>query len=383
MGNASEEGITVSSLAPLPTIEPAFKTCKTCSIAKPSGAFRPHRNECRSCTLARPRDRHHHGPFTCERCGVVFMGTKPEQRFCGRRCSKLTCNAQAGLDVKVDWRCEQCGKQELRIPSQAKKRFCSPACMGLAKRTKEARRCLTCGIEFWCIPSYIKAGGGKYCCLACRPKPERTGEMRNCKACGKAFYCHPYNQTHWYCSQQCKGKGRAVSRQTMTCLVCQKSFPMRASEVEQGRGKCCSISCYQIYKFKGSHRVCEVCDKGFYRSPGALKARSSRFCSNECKADYFWQHPEEQHNWKGGQYLRMGKDWRKWSALARKRDKDTCQDCGLQQTVPKLPVHHLKARREFHPDYTHANNLSNLITLCQPCHMHREAAYWRASRISP
>jgi 5-methylcytosine-specific restriction endonuclease McrA len=54
---------------------------------------------------------------------------------------------------------------------------------------------------------------------------------------------------------------------------------------------------------------------------------------------------------------------------ARARDDRTCQHCG----APGSDVHHIRPFR-FFTDYREANELTNLITLCKPCHRRADAA---------
>lgn len=68
-----------------------------------------------------------------------------------------------------------------------------------------------------------------------------------------------------------------------------------------------------------------------------------------------------------------GPDWASIADAARKRDKYTCQGCGLSdyEHVKKcgksLAVHHIVPFAEF-TDHVAANRLRNLVTLCNVCH---------------
>lgn len=58
-------------------------------------------------------------------------------------------------------------------------------------------------------------------------------------------------------------------------------------------------------------------------------------------------------------------EWVKAKAACLKRDHNTCQRCEMKGGGPgrRLTAHHLIPRAEDGP-----NELSNLITLCDPCH---------------
>lgn len=62
---------------------------------------------------------------------------------------------------------------------------------------------------------------------------------------------------------------------------------------------------------------------------------------------------------------RYGDDWDKIRYLVYLRDRFTCQHCGVQGK--RLDVHH---KIPFLVSFD--NSLSNLITLCRPCHMKEE-----------
>lgn len=68
--------------------------------------------------------------------------------------------------------------------------------------------------------------------------------------------------------------------------------------------------------------------------------------------------------WRGGYEPFYGPDWREQRKKALERDKHICQICGSPETTYKHDVHHIKPYRE-----SKDNSLSNLITLCRPCHL--------------
>lgn len=77
---------------------------------------------------------------------------------------------------------------------------------------------------------------------------------------------------------------------------------------------------------------------------------------------------ENSPTWKGGKRHYQG-GWLKSRDAARKRDRYTCQMCGITEELygQEMSVHHIKNYR-FFEDKFEANNLSNLICLCEPCH---------------
>jgi DEAD/DEAH box helicase domain-containing protein len=64
-----------------------------------------------------------------------------------------------------------------------------------------------------------------------------------------------------------------------------------------------------------------------------------------------------------------GPIWKSVRELALQRDKYTCRNCGSSE--PGNHVHHIKPFRTFH-SVSEANQLENLITLCERCHRKAE-----------
>jgi len=83
---------------------------------------------------------------------------------------------------------------------------------------------------------------------------------------------------------------------------------------------------------------------------------------------------ENHHQWKGGYDEYYGPNWYDQRRKVLKRDQHRCQRCGItepqhrQESGRGLDVHHKTPFREFN-DYTEANQLENLISLCLSCHM--------------
>lgn len=81
---------------------------------------------------------------------------------------------------------------------------------------------------------------------------------------------------------------------------------------------------------------------------------------------------ENNYNWKGG-YGNYGSLWGEAREEALKRDEYECQICGCGPEKHRenygrgLEVHHIQPSRKF-DDQREAHKLSNLITLCLPCH---------------
>lgn len=66
-----------------------------------------------------------------------------------------------------------------------------------------------------------------------------------------------------------------------------------------------------------------------------------------------------------------GAQWPKIRKLVLQRDNYTCQACGAPERERPLHVHH-KVPLRSSPSLEHANQLSNLVTLCAACHSRTE-----------
>lgn len=75
---------------------------------------------------------------------------------------------------------------------------------------------------------------------------------------------------------------------------------------------------------------------------------------------------EKNPNWRGGKRVisYRGRDWKRQRKKALKRDNYTCIYCGATED---LVVHHIDPWQK-----SHNNELSNLETVCRPCHIRIE-----------
>jgi 5-methylcytosine-specific restriction endonuclease McrA len=78
---------------------------------------------------------------------------------------------------------------------------------------------------------------------------------------------------------------------------------------------------------------------------------------------------ERNNSWLGGWEKYYGINWIEQKNKARERDDFICQKCGKKENGKAFDVHHkIKFRLFGKKNYLKANNLKNLITLCNPCH---------------
>lgn len=170
---------------------------------------------------------------------------------------------------------------------------------------------------------------------------------------------------------------RMVERQ---CERCGMPFMVVPSRLKHGRGKHCSPACQYAARRAipkiGISRTCLKCGVSFRVTPGRLRSwrGAGKYCSRVCR-DLHWRGAATP-NWQGiRKPHRHGPTWYSSRRRALNRDGHTCQQCGA---VEHLHVHHVIPGRLF-ANTEHANDLSNLVTLCEHCHRREEARAWWTS----
>ena len=296
--------------------------------------------------------------LTCDRCGREYTRTNirphAEHRYCSSECRK----------ARVQVPCANCGKMLERHASRIKRsanQFCNAKCSGEWRsrnivgpnhphwqQDAELAICQTCGREFrrprW--ESWRKSCS-RECQLAAYPPKVETV----CANCGEVLERHPYRIRDYerhFCDMNCMGEWFAKNQVgpehprwrddlIVQCGYCGREFRLRTEP--RGELSFCSPSCF-----------------GHWLS--------------ENKSG------ENSVHWKGGYLPYYGPNWRRQRDLARQRDGYRCQYCGKheEELSRRLDVHHLRPFREFgykpgeNDAYLEANQLHNLISLCQSCH---------------
>lgn len=224
-----------------------------------------------------------------------------------------------------------------------------------------------------------------------------------CPNCNKEYILSKPSSKQKYCSAKCAFKGRVrpknpLKKEQITCVVCGKSFEAWAYR----QSKCCSKKCASSLSFgvpKPTRRRpdsfitknCTICGKPYTIHKIFIKKRISNYCSSDCRAKFFSEtrrginNPNFVH---GNPQYDYGDDWLKQSRKAKKRDDHTCQICGYKSGGNRyLDVHHIVPFVKFGIErYKEANHLTNLISLCRPCHAKVEKetrAIWGNVPLSP
>ena len=269
----------------------------------------------------------------CEICGKEFI-VRPHKtnRFCGLDCyhkaqAKGLYKYQFDKIRKNRFVCDYCGKEVLACKSKKRNGelsehiFCNRTCYDNYRRLNTDKTCKYCGKHFVAICAKKKS---QFCDDNCRRAYFTQKALSYCLNCGQAFYPWTFD---------IKRNAIALDREVICCSEkCAKEYHARMEEVRRNK---ISIA------FTGS------------------------------------KHP----NWAGGRNQYRGENWSRQRYLARKRDNNICQICGISQKQAKrkyksgLQVHHKIPYIFFSDDYIKANSLDNLILLCGACHQKEEWKY--------
>lgn len=266
------------------------------------------------------------------------------------------------------------------------------------------KNCLNCGKEIDVKPSHFDRK--KYCSRACKSdyqkkNPPQFWKDMSKKQTVKCSYCEisllrkPSGiRNHNFCNHECKRlyqlkNGHLINQHLrkdvlIICKLCGKEFNVPKNR--EHTAKYCSKNCLGTangergkVQYKTKIKVnCTNCNKEFEKKPSIIKKLN--FCSVECMGTYYAESQmfagENSGTWAGGDISYYGPNWINQRREARKRDNYTCQDCGVteEEYGHELSVHHLTPFRNFLGDWKNANNLSNLISLCEyPCHRKRHS----------
>lgn len=212
--------------------------------------------------------------------------------------------------------------------------------------------------------------------------------IKTCPVCMKQF--NTRHSTSKYCSRACRDEARKEpsKKSVFTCKQCNKKF----EDYTYRQTSFCSRSCNAKFNKSGPRpwqknpdffvtKPCEVCGKEFTTTRTQIERRhGGKYCSRACMGKAASKRLLETGgpNYQGGitktnyKYYR-GSNWDSQKRKAMKRDNKECQVCHSRGLFSRLGVHHIKPYRFFDGDFESANQLSNLITLCQKHHVMVEA----------
>jgi len=164
------------------------------------------------------------------------------------------------------------------------------------------------------------------------------------------------------------------------CEWCGKAFAVKTSKAKRGEKTFCTNACRAAcYRAPRHRRTCGCCGGSFVILNWQASKGEGQFCSTECRdlgAHIARRDPpgirltSRYYGW----------SWREAQQAARERD-GRCVDCGItsDEIGRALAVHHIVPFKRYGiRRHREANALTNLVALCQPCHIRREwATNWR------
>ena len=374
--------------------------------------------------------------FTCKHCKSSFAAAPSSKKiFCTKACYS------AGQIVKSPHTCVGCSVKYMAHPARCSK-YCSRACF----RADRARRfkpkditCRWCGIGF-CISNYALTMK-RYCSSACVSAKKKSSDSdkgkrkakhnvgrkthrragHDCAMCGSRFYAPKYLNRK-FCRRECFYLSLLKSDNlvSVSCVVCACKFkvkPYRKSTAKYCGRICLGRDMYQenLASLTNEHKIgnkwrcgfrsdnafrpgensgeaslswvppiklkCRNCKVQFERKPWQIKKCENHFCGRTCLES--WQSKQsgkKSKHYVGGKQTYRGRNWPEQRKKAVERDRCTCQRCG-DIVGDGISVHHKKPYRLFSSSQA-ANNLNNLVSLCQSCHMAIENKSWSPSLLA-
>lgn len=304
----------------------------------------------------------------CDFCNQPFykreqLIAKSKNNFCNVQCKRLF--------GSVETRCAHClkviRKQENQIRST---NFCSKECSiqwrqhnnFMKRRSVIVVYCGNCGNPIETTPYYTKTRKKQFCDKACFAQWKRNSTPSGTDS---PFY----------------------NRIEIRCAFCSSLIYRTRSKIDNHKNQFCNKNCNnnwnklnvkrgaENWKYNTVEKPCSYCGKLVKRQYWQANGYEHTFCNTECHGKWRSENMTGENSplWQGGFIEYRGANWHKQRELARKRDNDTCQHCGItkNQIGRELDVHHIVPFRHF-DDYRIANALDNLITLCGSCHMKAE-----------
>lgn len=174
-----------------------------------------------------------------------------------------------------------------------------------------------------------------------------------------------FQKIDYYTKYYNKGYRKFIDR---NCVICDSHMKI-PKQFDSAITTCCSY-CNKVKnslsRSNGIYLLCRVCNKPIYNGPTKRKRICSRKCADLATSIFAHERNLGRIENKPKNY---GSNWGLQRRLARERDNFTCQKCGVteKQLKHQLSVHHIKPF-VLHDNYIIANQLQNLISVCEPCH---------------
>lgn len=162
-----------------------------------------------------------------------------------------------------------------------------------------------------------------------------------------------------------KSHGISISDFKRVCEWCGENFRGRWGNPSNY----CSPECFGMSCRKRTTFDCDYCGTTTTRKTSRCQGEFL-FCSTECCHKYRRDF-DDWYTWEGSPTSYRGPTWRNQREAALERDGHQCRVCGTAENPSErgLSVHHIIPFRDFGVEnHEEANQLENLMTVCDSCH---------------
>lgn len=202
---------------------------------------------------------------------------------------------------------------------------------------------------------------------------EYVKERHNvCEWCGKSFSVTCETKKNRFCSAECVSAYKRSKRKKYFCKSCGTEIIFTGDRYYK-KIYCdeCAKNRPWSSKPKRITLQCGYCGKPIEVIASRAAKNKYCYCDMDCMSKHYAEiySGENSPAWKGGKGHHYIGNFFHQRNEARKRDNYTCQLCGVteEEFEKQMSAHHIKPYREFE-DKEEANQLDNLVCLCESCH---------------
>jgi len=282
-----------------------------------------------------------------------------------------------GKDSSVE--CPTCGRTDFKSEMGVKQHHGKIHGESLSKEDVE---CGVCGDEFPKRKCDIEKDDNHYCSMGCLHESKRNGVELECEMCGDIFRVGKSREdTARVCSDACRGKlvgemRSGINPYEYVCDYCGEDFKSQAKDRVY-----CSKECHNKSMVDKVDTSCAECGCCLVRWRSQYEYNERHFCDYDCRSEWMGKNWVGENNplYINGTNAYRGNNWSQQRLKALKRDQARCQSCGVLESEKDRGhhVHHIVPYRKF-DSYEKANELSNLVTLCESCHQR-----WEGIELKP
>ena len=283
----------------------------------------------------------------------------------------------SGKDASVE--CPTCGRTDFKSEMGVKQHHGKIHGESLSKATVE---CGVCGDKFRKQKYDIEKDDNHYCSMECLHESKRNGVELECEICEDIFRVAKHREdTARVCSNECRGEltGRILSGinpYEYTCKRCGHDFKSQAKDRIY-----CSKECHNKSMEDQVETECANCAGVLFRVRSQYELSDKHFCDFDCRREWMGENwvGEDNPQYINGGHQYRGSNWPEQRLKALRRDQARCQSCGVAESKKQRGhhVHHIVPYRKF-DSWQEANELSNLVTLCESCHQR-----WEGIELKP